>query len=161
LYSNGSLISLRILLYKNQHEENQNRNAAPANVPVRRDMPAGLLRRYEVNIIPFFNERARKIREIKAVGSECILQSLILPKFLTDNSYQISWTAILSVRLDIGKLVKLKGMVTRASDVKPHVTVCTYTCDTCGSEIYQEIVGAQFTPIFNCPSQRCIDNKSA
>lgn len=67
----GSLTSLCMSLQKNQYEENQNRNAAPANVPVRRDMPAGLLRRYEVNIIPSFTERARKIREIKAVGKEC------------------------------------------------------------------------------------------
>lgn len=67
----GSLTSLCTSLHKNQYEENQNRNAAPANVPVRRDMPAGLLRRYEVNIIPSFSERARKIREIKAVGKEC------------------------------------------------------------------------------------------
>lgn len=65
-------------LYKNQHEENQNRNAATANMPVRRDMPAGLLRRFEVNIIPSFTERARKIREIKAVGKEGTLHSILL-----------------------------------------------------------------------------------
>ena len=33
-------------------------------------MPAGLLRRYEVSIIPSFTEKARKIREIKAAGKE-------------------------------------------------------------------------------------------
>lgn len=52
----------------------------------------------------------------------------------------------------------VKGMVTRISDVKPQVSVVTYTCDACGSEIYQEISGTQFRPIDKCPSQRCRDN---
>ena len=131
-------------------------------MPVKRDMPAGLLRRYEVNITPSFTERARKIREIKAVGT-APRTFFISPKLFPNDSYHTSYETTIEypTQSDIGKLVKLKGMVTRASDVKPHVTVCTYTCDTCGSEIYQEIIGAQFTPIFNCPSQRCIDNKSA
>jgi DNA replication licensing factor MCM7 len=33
-------------------------------------------------------------------------------------------------------------------------------CDTCGSEIYQEVVGQEFMPKMSCPSQRCRDNKS-
>ena len=41
---------------------------------------------------------------------------------------------------DIGHLVKIKGLVTRASDVKPQITVCTYTCETCGSELFQEVL---------------------
>ena len=41
--------------------------------------------------------------------------------------------------VDIGHLVKVKGMVTRASDVKPQITVCTYTCEVCGSEIFQDV----------------------
>ena len=60
--------------------------------------------------------------------------------------------------LDIGKLVKLKGMVTRASDVKPHLTVCTYTCDVCGAEIFQEIIGAQYRPLFSCITKRCTES---
>ena len=51
-------------------------------------------------------------------------------------------------------------MVTRATDVKPQITVCTYTCDFCGSEIYQEVTGSSFTPLLACPSQRCTDNKT-
>jgi DNA replication licensing factor MCM7 len=52
----------------------------------------------------------------------------------------------------------VKGMVTRISDVKPQVSVVTYTCDSCGSEIYQEITGTQFRPLDKCPSRRCTDN---
>ena len=39
----------------------------------------------------------------------------------------------------IGKLVKMKGIVTRATEVKPMMTVATYTCDQCGSETYQPV----------------------
>ena len=62
---------------------------------------------------------------------------------------------------DIGHLVCVRGMVTRCSDVKPHITVCTYICDTCGCEIYQEVTGREFMPKLSCLSQRCIDNKSS
>lgn len=48
--------------------------------------------------------------------------------------------------------------MTRISDVKPQVSVVTYTCDACGSEIYQEIGGTQFRPLDKCPSLRCTDN---
>jgi DNA replication licensing factor MCM7 len=60
---------------------------------------------------------------------------------------------------DIGHLVAVKGMVTRVTDVKPMVTVVTYTCEVCGSEIYQEITGNQFMPVTKCPSDRCKDDK--
>ena len=63
--------------------------------------------------------------------------------------------------IDIGRLVKIKGMVTRASDVKPQITVCTYTCDMCGSEIFQDVLGPQYMPLQQCPSQRCTDNKTS
>ena len=41
--------------------------------------------------------------------------------------------------VEIGTLVVVKGMITRASDVKPQISVCTYTCEVCGSEIYQDV----------------------
>ncbi len=62
---------------------------------------------------------------------------------------------------DIGTLLSIKGLVTRATDVKPQIAVVTYTCDVCGSEIFQEVIANQFMPLQKCPSQRCIDNKSA
>ncbi|KAG0480073.1 hypothetical protein HPP92_010931 [Vanilla planifolia] len=39
--------------------------------------------------------------------------------------------------LHIGQLVKISGIVTRCSDVKPLVQVAVYTCEECGFEIYQ------------------------
>src|SRR5207248_1077697 len=50
----------------------------------------------------------------------------------------------------IGKLVTIKGIVTRTTEVKPMITVATYTCDQCGSETYQPISGPSFTPLEKC-----------
>ena len=39
----------------------------------------------------------------------------------------------------IGKLIKMRGIVIRATEVKPHASVITYTCDTCANETYQPV----------------------
>lgn len=49
--------------------------------------------------------------------------------------------------IDIGHLVTVRGLVTRSSDVKPCVAVCTYTCEMCGSELFQD-VSDMYTNIF-------------
>jgi DNA replicative helicase MCM subunit Mcm2 (Cdc46/Mcm family) len=41
---------------------------------------------------------------------------------------------------NIGRLVKLSGIVTRCSDVRPLMQVAVYTCEECGFEIYQVFV---------------------
>ena len=40
---------------------------------------------------------------------------------------------------NIGKLVVVRGIVTRSTEVKPVVEVATYTCDKCGAESYQPV----------------------
>jgi len=60
----------------------------------------------------------------------------------------------------IGKLVVIKGIVTRATEVKPMMTVATYTCDTCGNETYQPINSTSFMPLLMCPAQACTTNRS-
>lgn len=55
----------------------------------------------------------------------------------------------------LGKLLTVRGIVTRVSEVKPLLLVNAYTCDTCGSEIFQDITNKQFTPLADCPSQAC------
>jgi DNA replication licensing factor MCM7 len=48
--------------------------------------------------------------------------------------------SIREVKADsIGKLVCVKGIVTRATEVKPMLMVATYTCDACGNETYQPV----------------------
>jgi len=60
----------------------------------------------------------------------------------------------------IGKLVNVKGVVIRATEVKPMLQVATYTCDRCGAETYQPISSSSFMPIEMCQSQDCQVNKS-
>ncbi|KAE8905125.1 DNA replication licensing factor [Phytophthora fragariae] len=59
----------------------------------------------------------------------------------------------------VGALVRIKGMVTRVSTVKPLLTVATYTCEACAYEVYQEVKARQFNPLTQCPSERCQTNK--
>jgi len=60
----------------------------------------------------------------------------------------------------IGKLISLKGIVTRATDVKPLMQAATYTCDQCGAETYQIINGTSFMPTMSCPGEDCRVNRS-
>ncbi|GLT43135.1 hypothetical protein SLA2020_171060 [Shorea laevis] len=60
----------------------------------------------------------------------------------------------------IGKLVRISGIVTRCSDVKPLMQVAVYTCEECGFEIYQEVTARVFMPLFECPTDRCKVNKT-
>ncbi|XP_022088153.1 DNA replication licensing factor mcm7-like [Acanthaster planci] len=69
--------------------------------------------------------------------------------------------SIRDVKADkIGKLVSVRGIVTRCTEVKPMMTVATYTCDQCGAETYQPIGSPTFMPLLNCRSQACDANKS-
>ncbi|OCH93876.1 MCM-domain-containing protein [Obba rivulosa] len=53
----------------------------------------------------------------------------------------------------LGKLITVRGIVTRVSEVKPLLKVNAYTCDVCGSETFQDISHKQFTPIFDCQNE--------
>lgn len=65
-------------------------------------------------------------------------------------------TSIRDVKaLHIGKLVKIRGVVVRASDVKPLMVVATYWCPKCSAEIYQIIRSPQYTPLTQCTSSTC------
>jgi len=60
----------------------------------------------------------------------------------------------------IGKLVNIRGIITRATEVKPMMQVATYTCDQCGAETYQTITSTAFMPLLMCPAEDCRVNKS-
>lgn len=59
----------------------------------------------------------------------------------------------------IGKYVTIRGIVTRSSQVKPKITIVTYTCDSCGYESFQPVHGSEFTPLFSCSSAACVAAK--
>lgn len=53
----------------------------------------------------------------------------------------------------VGRLVSVKGIVTRVTEVKPKVAAAVYTCHTCGYEVYQEVTGRSYMPVLTCPTQ--------
>lgn len=61
---------------------------------------------------------------------------------------------------NIGKLVTVRGIVTRSTEVKPMMSVATYSCDRCGAETYQPVNALTFMPISDCPSDDCRVNKA-
>lgn len=60
----------------------------------------------------------------------------------------------------LGKLITIRGVATRVSEVKPFVVVTAYTCDTCGHEVFQEVKSRQYMPLVECPSRECVANGS-
>lgn len=58
----------------------------------------------------------------------------------------------------LGKLITIRGIVTRTSEVKPLLLVNAYTCDICGAEIFQEVDKRKLTPLTECPSDECKQN---
>ena len=50
----------------------------------------------------------------------------------------------------LGRLITIRGIVTRVSEVKPLLQVNAYTCDVCGSETFQDISQKTFQPIVDC-----------
>lgn len=51
----------------------------------------------------------------------------------------------------LGSLVKIKGVVTHCTDVKPMVAVATYLDMQSGIEVFQEVLGPTFLPITTVP----------
>ncbi|KAI8816816.1 DNA replication licensing factor MCM7 [Fimicolochytrium jonesii] len=62
--------------------------------------------------------------------------------------------------MSVGQLVKVRGIVTRVSDVKPQAVVMALSCDKCGNEIFQEVTSHSFMPLTECPSEDCKKNQS-
>lgn len=60
----------------------------------------------------------------------------------------------------IGRLVTVKGIVTRCTEVKPYLQVATYTCSTCGIETFQPIDSPSFLPLEVCQSEECVQTKA-
>ena len=60
---------------------------------------------------------------------------------------------------NVGSLVVVKGIVLRATDVKPELIVATYTCDVCGCENYVEVLDNTHKPLGECRSKKCSENK--
>lgn len=114
-------------------------DSVPADAIQMENYPVQLMRRYEVY---FYNPNA--VVELKPGEPH-------KPRALSVREVKASL---------IGKLIAVKGIVTRVTEVKPMVVVATYSCDQCGCETYQPINGSTFIPLESCSSNECKTNKS-
>jgi len=122
------------------------------------EFPPILMRRYELRILPV--ERSGLFRPfIKQYRDKTRL-----PVDLEDQSFgpptkkkSGSGASLRHIRSrSMGRLVTIRGMIVRASDVKPCCVVATYICDMCGSEVYQVVKGKrEFLPQRICPTPVC------
>ncbi|EGG09955.1 uncharacterized protein MELLADRAFT_95211 [Melampsora larici-populina 98AG31] len=62
--------------------------------------------------------------------------------------------------IHLGKLICVRGIVTRVSEVKPLLTVVGYTCDACGYEVFKDTSGRNHNPATDCPGDQCINNST-
>lgn len=163
-----------VLAYKNDLEfvnaikSNTNRfvyhfqNAADNLIPARRSMY------HEPDVYDILVAQRAVLQDNRVDENAALMASSAAPKSLSRRFQVCFRTNFIDKPVElrkitassIGKLILTKGMVTRVSDVKPLVSVCTYTCDNCGSEIYHEITGNQFMPVTVCPGERCRENKT-
>lgn len=60
----------------------------------------------------------------------------------------------------LGHLITIRGIVTRATEVKPAILVSGYVCDSCGSEVFQPVTSRSYTPLLECSSQTCKENNT-
>ena len=152
-----------------QDVENINNQGGLLNDPamqvngVTAEFPPVLMRRYELKILPLgrngsyppFIHKAQRNRFSNSFDLDD-------PNGAGGKGYNKSLDGV-SLRhirsQSMGRLVILKGMIVRASDVKPCCTVATYTCFSCGCEIYQVVQNKrEFLPQRICPSQQCKEN---
>nr|AHL18130.1 DNA replication licensing factor [Remersonia thermophila] len=83
------------------------------------------------------------------------------PRSTGPNGVPIKTLSVRQVRGEhLGKLITIRGIATRVSDVKPIVQVSAYTCDRCGSEIFQPVTDKQYGPLTICPSRDCQENQT-
>ena len=81
---------------------------------------------------------------------------IIVPK---DEKIEITPLRLVGAE-QIGKLISVVGIVTRASDVKPHIAVASFVCDVCGHEEFKTVGGMTYLPLFECNSDVCKSSHS-
>lgn len=128
------------------NDEAQINNASGDGGGATEDLPPDLMRRYEIRVLPL-GRRGTRFPFVNQHVSK-------------DGAYNGSDLTGLSLRdirsRSMGKIVTVRGMIVRTSDVKPCCSVATYYCDACGCEVYQIIQNKrEFMPTRSCPSEDC------
>lgn len=135
-----------------QEEANGNASNNPNTTPggAVEEFPPILMRRYELRVLPrgrsgtfppFVNQHKAKTVDRNSAQTSAVMEGASLRDVRSRS---------------MGRLVTIRGMIVRASDVKPSCVVATYSCDACGIEAYQVVQGKrEFMPPKSCPSPRC------
>jgi len=98
---------------------------------------------------------ANKVKFNVLQDSVCVLLLLCSEVYFKASGHQ-KHIAIRDVKANsIGRLVCVKGIVTRATEVKPLLQVATYTCDQCGAETYQPVCCSSFSRALAQIHRRC------
>ncbi|KAL7536153.1 LOW QUALITY PROTEIN: hypothetical protein ACHAWF_011224 [Thalassiosira exigua] len=126
------------------------------------DLPPLLMRRYELRLLPLRRPGSiPPFHRQRRDGASSPYPSNVPSKDSSSSSGggsgALEGVSLRQVRSRaVGRLVTLRGMIVRASDVKPACAVATYTCDACGCEIYQVVDSRrEFLPQRECPSEEC------
>ncbi|KAF2842945.1 MCM-domain-containing protein [Patellaria atrata CBS 101060] len=122
------------------------------------------------------SRRNEKVQAAQEAGVESSVPQSLFPPALTRRYYltfkpitpagssserDSKALAVRQVRGEhLGRLITIRGIATRVSDVKPSVLVNAYSCDRCGCEIFQPVTSKQFSPLTECPSENCKQNNS-
>eukprot|EP00557_Chaetoceros_sp_GSL56_P012264 CAMPEP_0176484524 /NCGR_PEP_ID=MMETSP0200_2-20121128/4503_1 /TAXON_ID=947934 /ORGANISM="Chaetoceros sp., Strain GSL56" /LENGTH=865 /DNA_ID=CAMNT_0017881009 /DNA_START=61 /DNA_END=2658 /DNA_ORIENTATION=+ len=135
-----------------EQEGNLAADLAMRETGVTDEFPPVLMRRYELRILPLDRKGILPPFQYQyrgmvggGIGDEIQKNSALTGVSLRHIRSQ-----------SMGKLVTIRGMIVRASDVKPCCVVATYTCDNCGCEMYQVVQNKrEFMPQRICYSARC------
>jgi len=151
---------------------NNNDNAAPA-VPggATEALPPVLMRRYELRILPLGRKGTlppfAQQQHSKTAAGMTAIDGNNNNSNGTDKQQQqqesLGGVSLRAVRShSMGRLVTIRGMIVRSSDVKPFCVVATYACDACGAEVYQVVQSKrEFMPQRFCPSADCQRNRNS
>ncbi len=128
------------------------------------EFPPILMRRYELRILPMGRPGVHHPFKHQHRGDRSLMDQLGgdgshfgAGADKEKNNSGINGVSLRYIRSrSMGRLVTIRGMIVRSSDVKPCCVVATYICDACGSEIYQVVKNKrEFLPQRICPTPQC------
>ncbi|WIA36887.1 hypothetical protein OEZ86_008135 [Tetradesmus obliquus] len=141
-----TLLEAREVQIAKNREKNQTGGMVDTSAPIDQQninkLPPALLRRYDVYIhaekrIPAPDKDLAAAAAPAAAGGKAgaaTQEHLITPLRRVSAQH-------------IGKLVRVRGMVTHVTDVKPLASVLTYLDEDSNTEVYQEVAGRSFMPL--------------
>ena len=118
------------------------------------------------------HHRIKQLQEIaRSVGGEPETLEQLMAKFPSElyRKYELrivprTTAKPLSIRevagSSLGRLVQVKAIVLRTTDVKPLMRVAAYSCDACGCELFKPVTDKTFMPLSECTSQQCMTNQT-